>query len=158
MNLQAKLTLWYVMLAMVIVGSISGVDLANNMQVQFESTLDRADLIKATAGKFVSKTLNSQRTKPLKEVLRDPELTNDLQDLLGKNAILEIAVLDPKTDMALADSIPDKVGEKIGPFPDFRDLVNNQPFYDKWKVLRGSEQKYQLDQRLGTDPAVALLT
>src|SRR6185369_12172231 len=98
MNLQAKLTLWYVMLAVVIVGSISGVDLANNMQQQFESTLDRADLIRLTAGKFVSKTLNSQRSKPMREALRDPELTSDLQDLLGKNAILEIAVVDPPTD------------------------------------------------------------
>src|SRR6185369_4835438 len=136
MNLQAKLTLWYVMLSVVIVGSISGVDFGNNMQQQFESTLDRADLIKATAGKFVSKTLNAQRTKPLPEVLKDPELTNDLQDLLGKNAILEIAVVDPKTEVALADSIPDHVEKKIGPFPDFRDLVNNQSVYTKWKVLR----------------------
>ena len=71
MNLQAKLTLWYVMLSVVIVGSISGVDFGNNMQQQFESTLDRADLIKATAGKFVSKTLNAQRTKPLPEVLKE---------------------------------------------------------------------------------------
>ena len=158
MNLQAKLTLWYVMLSVVIVGSISGVDFGNNMQQQFESTLDRADLIKATAGKFVSKTLNAQRTKPLPEVLKDPELTNDLQDLLGKNAILEIAVVDPKTEVALADSIPDHVEKKIGPFPDFRDLVNNQSVYTKWKVLRGRDQQYQLDQRLGTDPKVALLT
>jgi len=126
MNLQAKLTLWYVMLAVVIVGSISSVDLVNNMQQQFDSTLSRADTLKLVAAKFVSKTLNSQRTKSLREALRYKVLQNDLLDLLGKNAILEIAVVDPKTEVALADSIPDHVEKKIGPFPDFRDLVNNQ--------------------------------
>ena len=153
MNLQAKLTLWYVMLAVVIVGSISSVDLANNMQQQFDSTLSRAETLKLVAAKFVSKTLNSQRTKSLREALHDSVLQNDLLDLLGKNAILEIAVVDPATNEVMADSIPERLGEKAGPLPDFRNLVNQAPWYEKWKVLRGSDrQLYQLEQALGTPP------
>jgi len=160
MNLQAKLTLWYVVLAVVIVGSISGVDLVNNMQQQFDSTLSRAETLKLVAGKFVSKTLNSQRTKPLRDALRDPVLRNDLLDLLGKNAILEIAVVDPHTNEVLADSIPERLGEQAGPYPDFRDLVNRAPWYEKWQVLRRSgsdRQLYQLEQALGTPPNLTLL-
>jgi len=158
MNLQAKLTLWYVILAVVIVGSISGVDFANNIQQQFESTLSRADTLKLVAAKFVSKTLNSQRTKSLRDALRDPVLQNDLLDLLGKNAILEIAVVDPKTNEVLADSIPERLGEKAGPYPDFRELVNRAPWYEKWQVLRESDQQvYQLEQALGTPPNLTLL-
>jgi len=158
MNLQAKLTLWYVVLAVVIVGSISGVDLANNMQQQFESTLSRAETLKLVAAKFVSKTLNSQRTKSLPEALRDSVLQNDLLDLLGKNAILEIAVVDPKTNEVLADSLPERRGEKAGPYPDFRDLVNRATWYEKWQVLRGTDrQLYQLEQALGTPPNLTLL-
>jgi len=158
MNLQAKLTLWYVILAVVIVGTISGVDLANNMQQQFESTLSRAETLKLVAAKFVSKTLNSQRTKPLRDALRDPVLRNDLLDLLGKNAILEIAVVDPQTNEVLADSIPERLGEKAGPYPDFRDLVNHADWSEKWQVLRGTDrQLYQLEQALGTPPNRTLL-
>jgi signal transduction histidine kinase len=160
MNLQAKLTLWYVMLAVVIVGSISSVDLVNNMQQQFDSTLSRAETLKLVAAKFVSKTLNSQRTKSLREALRDKVLQNDLLDLLGKNAILEIAVVDPNTNEVLADSIPERLGEKAGPYPDFRDLVSQSPWYDKWKILRGSSndrQLYQLEQALGTPPNLTLV-
>ncbi|HEY2014230.1 MAG TPA: ATP-binding protein [Bryobacteraceae bacterium] len=153
MNLQGKLTLWYVMLAVVIVGSISGVDLINNMQQQFESTLARAETLKLVASKFVSKTLNAERKKPLREALRDPVLADDLQSLLGKNAILEIAVVDPKTDEVWADSLPERLGRQAGPYPDFRDLVDSASWYKKAQVLRGSDrQYYQLEQKLGTPP------
>jgi len=157
MNLQAKLTLWYVVLAVVIVGAISGVDLANNMQQQFESTLSRAETLKLVAAKFVSKTLNSQRTRTLPEALSDPVLQNDLLDLLGK-PILEIAVVDPNTSEVLADSLPEHRGDKSGPFPDFGDLVNHASWYEKWKVLRGNDrQQYQLEEALVTRPNRTLL-
>src|ERR1039457_120174 len=112
MNLQAKLTLWYVLLVVVLVSSISGLDLANNMQQQFEATLAQADTVMSAAGKFVTKTLNSQRSKPIPDALRDAELAGDLLDLLGKNAILEIAVTNPTTHEILADSSPDRLGDK----------------------------------------------
>jgi signal transduction histidine kinase len=156
MNLQAKLTLWYVLLVVVLVSSISGLDLANNMQQQFEATLAQADTVMSAAGKFVTKTLNSQRSKPIPEALRDDELAGDLLDLLGKNAILEIAVTDPATHEILADSSPDRLSEKAPPYPDFRELVSVDPWYVKWKVLGGSDL-YQLETHLGPRPDVTLL-
>ena len=55
MNLQAKLTLGYVLLAVLIVSIISGVDLATNMQQQFDATLERAEILNPVATKFVKR-------------------------------------------------------------------------------------------------------
>lgn len=159
MNLQAKLTLLYVLLAVIMVGTISAVDILNNMQQQFESTLAQAETLNLVAVNFVTKTLNSQRTTPLREALRDPVLASDLLSLLGKNAILEIAVTDPTTYEILADSSPDRIGEKAGPYPDFRTLVKEQSWYEKWKVLRASQDlSYLLERKLGPTPEVNLVS
>src|SRR6185312_12724824 len=103
MNLQAKLTLGYVLLAVAIVGIISGLDFATNTQQQFEATLERAEVLNPVAAKFVRQTLNSQLSVPLRTALRDQNLANDLLDLLTKSpTILEIAVVDAKTNDVLA--------------------------------------------------------
>jgi signal transduction histidine kinase len=159
MNLRAKLTLWYVLLVVVLVGSISGVDLANNMQQRFEATLAQADTLKLVAGKFVTKALDAQRTTPLKTALDDPVLDNDLSDLLHTNAIVEIAVTEPKTREILADSNPDHVGDTAEEYPDFRRFVVEFPFYEKWKVLLGNDRNfYQLKYQLGALPDKPLVS
>ena len=108
MNLQAKLTLGYVLLAVVIVGIISGVDLGNNMQQQFEATLERAEIIKPVATKFVSETLElAAHHAACAKRCATTSLADDLLDLRdASNAILEIAVVDPQPNEVLADSDP----------------------------------------------------
>ena len=151
MNLQAKLTLWYVLLAVGIVSSISAVDLAGNMQQQFDATLKRADALKVAANIIVKSTLNSQLAKPLRQALRDPGLQPSLEGLVtGAKAILEIAVADAKTNEVLADSAPERSGD-AGNYPDFRVLVTDTSWREKWRVLRGSERElYQLESQLGS--------
>jgi signal transduction histidine kinase len=154
MNLQAKLTLGFVLLATVMVGLISAVDLGNNMQQQFQSTLERADQLQLIAAKFVSNTLNSpaaDRAVPLREALRDPQLATDLLGLLtNAHAILEITVVDPSTNEILADSLPERVGEQAPKYPDFRHLVNDAGWYQKLQLLsRKDTETYQLQQSLG---------
>ena len=155
MRLQAKLTLGYVLLATLMVGIISAMDLVNNMEEHFESTLDRADTLRRVAAKFVRDALNSQRAKPLREALRDPVLTDNLVDLMANaHAILEIAVVDPETKDVLADSLPGRVGEKSEAYPDFRALVQNTGWNEKLKALFGNDN-FQLEERLGP-PEMAL--
>src|SRR5947209_5471354 len=102
MNLQAKLTLAFIILVVVIVATISVIDLGNIMQLQFEATLERADVINPVATRFVKQTLNSQLAVPLREALHQKALSSDLLDLVtNARAILEIAVVDPKTNEVL---------------------------------------------------------
>jgi signal transduction histidine kinase len=153
MNLQAKLTLGYVLLAVAIVSIISGIDLATNMQLQFEATLERAEVLNPVATKFVRQTLNSNLTVPLRTALRDKTLATDLLDLLTKSPnILEIAVVDAKTDEALADSDPARLGQKSGPYPDFRDFVAHASLWEKINMLRSHAPQYFQLERVLTTP------
>jgi len=159
MNLQAKLTLGYVLLAVLMVSVISGVDLANNVQQQFEATLKLADEINPVATKFVRRTRNSQLTKSLREALRDKDLADDLLDLVtDANPILEIAVVDPHTNEVLADSDPTRLGETSGPYPDFRQLVKNTGVIRKFRMLTSrTPLYYQVERRLATPSGETVL-
>src|SRR5262249_4614097 len=78
--------------------------------------------------------------------------------LANEKVIIEIAVVDPNTNEILADSSPDRRGEQGGPFKDFRALVEDQNWYDKLLVLRGSTKKfYQLERQYGPSPDQPLL-
>jgi signal transduction histidine kinase len=153
MNLQAKLTLWNILLVVVIVVTISGVDLIGNMGQQFKSTLRRAEILRYVAGKAVERTVNKPPARPLREALHDPDLQQELIELVAnEKTFVEIAVVDPKTNEVLADSIPEKLGQQAGAHRDFSELVANPSWWDKALiVLGGSSRKlYDLERLFGS--------
>jgi signal transduction histidine kinase len=158
MNLQAKLTLGNVVLGVLMVTVISAMDLAYNVQQHFDATLERAEVINPVATKFVRQTLNSQRTVSMREALRDERLSKDLLDLVtDARAILEIAVVSPQTNEVLADSDPTRLGQTSGPYPDFRDLVQQTGWYAKFRVLTGhGPEYYQLERALASNGETVL--
>jgi signal transduction histidine kinase len=158
MTLQAKLTLGSVVLASLMVGVVSAVDLANEMQGQFESTLERADTLKVVATNMVSQSLNRQRTLPLREALRDPDLHGLLVSLMAEShAILEVAVVDPHNEILL-DSDPARLGVTSPAYPDFRPLVVSGSWSEKLGLLLRPESRYyQLEQPIGTPEGKPLL-
>jgi signal transduction histidine kinase len=159
MNLQAKLTLGYVLLVVAIVSIISGLDLATNLKQQFDATLALAEVLNPVATKYVKRTLNSQITRPLREALRDQTLADDLLELLtNSGAVLEIAVVDPKTNEILADSDHARIGQVAGPYNDFRELVKRAGVFEQAKLLfREDEDLYQIEQGLGSAGETVLL-
>jgi signal transduction histidine kinase len=152
MTLQAKLTLGSVGLVSLMVAVVSAVDLGNEMQRQFESTLARANSLKTVVTSMVSQSLNRQRTVAFREALRDPDLQRLFLDVLSAGgAILEIAVVDTHNEI-LADSDPASIGMFTPPYPNFQPLVTSKPWYDKLRLLlrRDPRAYYQLEQELGT--------
>lgn len=159
MTLQAKLTLGSVVLASLMVGLVSFVELENEIERQFEATLERADNLKGVATDLVAQSLNRERAKPLDEVLRAPELQRLLVDIMtASHAILEIAVVDPNNRIVL-DSDRDRVGVTAPPVPYFRPIVTNTNWYEKTQILlRPGTHYYQLEQsKLGTSEQGPLL-
>jgi nitrogen-specific signal transduction histidine kinase len=154
MTLQAKLTLGSVLLATLIVGLISAVDLGNIMQIEFESTLDRADFVTSQATEAVKDAVNRQpRSTTLHLAVQDSALTEKLRKLMltGSKAILEIALVDPDSNEILGDTLPSRLGNiAIPPNPDFRYLVKETGWLAKVRVLMRSDvQYYQLQNNLG---------
>ena len=151
MTLQAKLTLGYVLLAVLMVGIISAMTLNLDMQQQFDATLERADMLQIVAVDQVRSALNRQTTKPLREALRDPYLVALFHNImLASHAIIEVAVVDPNSDdEILLDSIPDQLGKHSPPYEDFRPLVTQRGWYEKLTVLlRRDIKNYQLQRQL----------
>ena len=124
MTLQAKLTLGSVGMVSLMVAVVSAVDLANMMQRQFESTLERADSLKAVASSMVLQSLNRQ-LRPFREALRDPELHSLLVEALtAGDAILEVAVVDPHNEILL-DTDRTLLGKQQPPYKPFGPVVVN---------------------------------
>ena len=156
MKLQAKLTLGFVLLATVMVGLLSAIDLVNNMEQRFNDTLERAETLKALATKYVKDALNSQRAKSAPEALGNPALAQNLVVLMvNSHAISEITVFDTKSRDKLADSTLLRLGEKAEEYRDFRALVEKTSWSQKFKALFGSDN-YQLKERLGPDPEITV--
>ena len=138
MTLQAKLTLGSVLVATLLVGIIAVVDLGNEMQRQFDTTLERADLLRNVATKMVVQSLNRQRTVPLREALREADLVNGLVDIMtASHAVLEIAVVSPQNEI-LADSDPNRLGLASPPYPEFRPATVGTGWFAKVRILQDS--------------------
>jgi signal transduction histidine kinase len=150
MTLQAKLTLGSILLATLLVGLISAVDLGNDMQRQFDATLERADLLKNVATKMVVQSLNRQRSVPLRDALHDPDLTNGLIDIMAaSHAVLEIAVVNPQNEI-LADSDPSRIGLTSPAYPDFRPTSVGTGWIAKFRILQETGRYFQLEKTLET--------
>ncbi len=152
MTLQGKLKIGSVLLTILIVGVISAVDLGNVMRLEFDSTLQRAELMRMVASGMVQGALNRHRTVSVPEALKDPELQDALVRLLtASRAILELAVLDPENQI-IADSDPDRLGVSSPPYPSFADFVTKKSWYAQLRLLlsRDIGQFYQLSEPLGT--------
>ena len=150
MTLRRKLTLGSMLLATLIVGVISAVDLANVMQLEFDATLKRADLLADIATDYVTQALNRRSTAALREALQDPVLARRLVSVMtASDAITEVAAVDPDW-LVLADSHAGRVGLRSPPNPDFRPLVTATNWYGKLRVLmRRDTGFYQLERKLG---------
>ena len=160
MTLQAKLTLGSVVLATLMVGLVSAVELGNEIERQFAETLERATVQRDLATNLVSQSLNRHRTLKIEDALQDPELQGNLVNIIANShAILEIAVVNPQNRILL-DSDKNRIGVTAPPFPDFRPIVTDAGSYRKLQVLtqRGTHY-YQLQEvKLGSagEPVISV--
>lgn len=148
-SLRARLTLWSVLLMATIVGVIGAIDLANEVQQRFDATMERAALVRRVATFLVLQTLDRQRTAPLREALRDPDLTEQLIDLMTASpALLEISVIERNGEI-LASSDPARLGKTFEQYPYFAPVVAQSSSWEKVGILFGDKRYYQIEQPLG---------
>ena len=141
MTLQARLTLYYVLLAVLMAGIISAVNLSNETQAQFEATLERAQMLQSLAVVQLKQAVNRQPTTPLREALQDPDLVSLYKYIMlfSHFAILEIAVVDSNHDNEiLLDSSPEQVWARSCPYITISSCcVGQTNWYQKLRALLG---------------------
>ena len=149
MHLRAQLTLWSVLVMAIIVGTVTLLDLAQEINNQFTFTLKAADYSKQVAEDAVNRALDRNRKAPVDQALKlDPQLSNELLKTMSTSkTLLEIAVCDPQ-GVILADSESNRIGSKFQLLPDFVDLVKYRSLIRKIKVLGGAQQRYQLSEEV----------
>jgi signal transduction histidine kinase len=149
MSLRVQLTLWSVLVMAVIVGAVSAVDLAQQVNHQFDTTRERADYYLSAAVNLVKQTVNRDDALPVRDsLLRDPDLPNELlAAMTASKSLLEIAVCDPDGNV-LVDSLPNRAGNKFPAYRDFQPVARGS-LAAKMRVLLSDSQMYQLSQPLG---------
>jgi hypothetical protein len=151
MTLQAKLTLGTVLLATVIVAVISAAYLGNIMDLQFESTLRQAERVADRIVSDVRVALNSRPELELREALASGRLAEQLNtEVTYSKEIFEVAVVDPDNQI-LADSIPERRGDRCPRYGNLAPLVNQSGWYRKMQVLlpRRDASYYQVEREMG---------
>jgi signal transduction histidine kinase len=149
MTLQARLTLYYVLLAVLMVTTISAINLGNEMQAKYDDTLKLAQSFQRLAVEAVKQTLDSDRKSTVREALRKPALQETFLNIIRGSTIQELAVVDPRNDNEiLLDSFPGLLGEHLKNLDSFEVLVAQAGWYQKLKSLRSVTHLYQLQPTL----------
>ncbi|MBV8820455.1 MAG: PAS domain-containing protein [Acidobacteriaceae bacterium] len=147
MSLQARLTLWSIVLMAVIVGIVSSIDLAQEVNRQLAAARDRADLIGQLVNAFVQHSAARDPANPRGAVAGDAEhLSTQLVSLMS-GPLSEIAVCD-NTGRVLADSLPRQIGKKCPDFPDWYKTLDRCNWWDKVRLLLRDTHNYSIADEL----------
>jgi len=152
MHLRAQLTLWLVLVMTLIVGAVGAFDLAQEINVQFRFTKERAENARERAVESVIRARDRNlNVASIPEALRqDSQLPKDLVTIMTAehSPVIEIAVCDPQ-GVILADTVPLSVGTTFPAYPELGPLIGGS-LRRKITVLAGSaaKQRYQLSQGL----------
>ena len=158
MTLQAKLTLGTVLLATVIVATISLVYLGNVMDIQFDSALKEALRVGDVALHHVQLASNSRTNLSLTDALANDHLNERLvTEVALDNEIVEVAVVNDATGEIIADNDPERCGQHVQqPYQPLAPLVH-AGWLRKLKVLltQGFED-YEVERNMGPVPPISV--
>lgn len=149
MSLQARLTLWSVSVMALLVGVISILDLTEEINRQFESTLARAGLVRKLTVELVYRVVDSQPKLAVTDAIRrDARLPQQLTALMtATHALVQISVCDSQ-GVILSDSDPAHVGNFLPRYEEFGDLVKRTRWWDRFRVLTGGPRNFQVAEEL----------
>ncbi len=149
MTLQARLTLWSMLVMALIVTLVSISDMIGEINRQFEHSLDNGTVILS----YTPSLINDETAKSPEPLLADAiahseSLKKKIFDLaVAWRAVDEIAVTDPKGRI-LVSSFERPPGQIFVTRPDFRELVERDHWWVKWRVLFWTDNIYQLSETL----------
>jgi len=160
MSLQARLTLWAILLTAAIVCIASGLDVRSEFSQQFESIRHDATLIQQFAEQDVKLEIdrNSGALSPQAAVGEDaPYLSAELKQIMSKvTPLVEIAICDERMRI-IVDSSQSKIGGTCPQLPEWDREVNRSNWFDKVRLLWNDDHNYEVSKRLESGQTVKLV-
>ena len=158
MTLQARLTLWSMLVMASIVTIVSISDLVGEINRQFANYLQESLLVLSYASTATNREIQRNRNLSSAEaVSRSSALPGYLFDIAmaSENLVDDIAVTNAN-GIVIAHSNPKKIGAEFGNPPDFRNLVEHGHALDKWWMVYRARDAYTVsaDQKDAATGAV----
>ena len=160
MSLQARLTLWAILLTAAIVCIASVLDVRSEFSQQFESTRHDANLIQQFAELDVKHEIdrNSGSLSPQAAVEADaPYLSSELKQIMSKvTPLVEIAICDERLRI-IVDSLQSRIGGTCPQLPEWDREVNRSNWFDKVRLLWHDDHDYEVSKRVESGQTVELV-
>jgi hypothetical protein len=157
MSLQARLTLWAILLTAAIVCIASALDVRTEFSRQFESTRHDANLIRQFAEGDVKHEINrdSGTVSPQAAVEADaPYLSSELKQIMSDTPpLVEIAICDERLRI-IGDSSQSRIGGTCPRLPGWDQEVNRSNWFDKVRLLWHDDNEYELSKPVQSGPTV----
>ena len=157
MSLQARLTLWAILLTAAIVCIASALDVRSEFSRQFESTRHDANLIRQFAEGDVKHEINrdSGTVSPQAAVEADaPYLSSELKQIMSDTPpLVEIAICDERLRI-IGDSSQSRIGGTCPRLPGWDQEVNRSNWFDKVRLLWHDDNEYELSKPVQSGPTV----
>jgi hypothetical protein len=151
MSLQARLTLWAILLTAAIVCIASALDVRSEFSRQFDSTRHDARLIRQFAEEFVKHAVDRdpQATSPAAAVQQDaPFLSSELTQIMGSaKPLVEVAICDDRLRI-IGDSSENKIGGTCPQLANWNDTVDRSNWFDKVRLLWRDTRDYEVPGRV----------
>jgi signal transduction histidine kinase len=141
MSLQARLTLWAIILVAAIVGIASALDLSSEINREFYVTRHDTDLIRQMTEELIRHSVEPAELAPVMTSVRP---------------LVEIAVCD-RDERIVGDSSPAKVGQPCPELPSWNDAIKQRNWFDKLRLLIHDTGDYELSDELKDRPLTVKL-
>ena len=153
MTLQARLTLWSMLVMATIVTIVSVSDLATAVNRQFDSALDRGTEVLQFVPTLVSREARLVTTPGgIRMMDHSPVLDQMLSHLaLASHSVDQIVITKPN-GRVVADSYSTMLNQRYQARPDFATFVHGQPWWRKYWLLYHTGDAYEISHA-ETDPA-----
>lgn len=149
MTLQARLTLWSVLVMASIVTIVSLLDLLDAINRQFDASLRQGELILNYASSATDREVrDSGKGRRVDEIAANSAaLSRELSDLANasQSMVDEVAITDAGGRI-LADSDPTLIGKEFASNPDLSTVVTSGRWWEKWWVLYHAQERYKITE------------
>jgi signal transduction histidine kinase len=136
MSLQARLTLWAIILVAAIVGIASALDISSEINREFYVTRHDTELIRQMTEELIRHSVEPSELAPVMTSVRP---------------LVEIAVCD-RDQRIVGDSSPSRVGRPCPQLPNWNEAIRQRNWFDKLRLLTRDTGDYEVPDPLADRP------